>query len=172
MPRGKSVVITAFVDADHAGNVVTRRSQTGIITFINKSPIDFYSKRQNTVESSTFGSEFVAMRTAVERSGALRYKLRMFGVPISGPTNFLGDNNSVVNCSSRPDARLNKKHNQICYHSVREAAAMGEIRVGKEGTDTNIADLFTKMLSNAKRRFLLECVFTKGSRVNANEGNK
>jgi len=34
-PRGKSMVMTCFVDADHAGNRVTRRSHTGIIIFCN-----------------------------------------------------------------------------------------------------------------------------------------
>ena len=58
----------------------------GVLIFVNRAPIIWYSKRQNTVESSTFGSEFTAMRTAVDLIEALRYKLRMFGVPIEGST--------------------------------------------------------------------------------------
>jgi hypothetical protein len=77
-----------FVDADHAGNLVTRRSQSGILLFVNRAPIVWYSKRQNTVETSTFGSEFVAMCIAVELIESLRYKLRMFGIPIDGPAVF------------------------------------------------------------------------------------
>jgi hypothetical protein len=65
--RGKSVRISCFVDADHAGNVVTRRSHTGIIMFVNNALIAWFSKRQNTVETSTFGSEFVALRIATEQ---------------------------------------------------------------------------------------------------------
>lgn len=72
-PRGTPVQMNAFVDADHAGNKVTQRSQTGILIFLNCSPIVWYSKSQNTVESSTFGSEFVAMRIVVEMIEALRY---------------------------------------------------------------------------------------------------
>jgi hypothetical protein len=71
-PRGNPVNTTCFVDANHAGNLVTRRSQTGILIFVMKSPIVWYSKRQNTVETSTFGSEFVAMRQATELIEALR----------------------------------------------------------------------------------------------------
>ena len=56
--RGRDVIITCFVDANHAGNVKDRRSQTGILLFINRAPIHWYSKRQNTVETSTFGAEF------------------------------------------------------------------------------------------------------------------
>jgi hypothetical protein len=84
-PRGNPVNTTCFVDANHAGSLVTRRSQTGIHIFVMRSPIVWYSKRQITVETSTFGSEFVAMRQATELIEALRYKLRMFGIPIDGP---------------------------------------------------------------------------------------
>jgi hypothetical protein len=65
-PLGNPIEMFCFVDSDHAGNLATRRSHSGIIIFLNKSPILWYSKRQNTVESSTFGSELVALRTAVE----------------------------------------------------------------------------------------------------------
>jgi hypothetical protein len=65
-PRGNSVIISCFVDADHAGDRITRRSHTFIIIFVNRAPIIWYSKQQNTVETSTFGSEFVAARIAVE----------------------------------------------------------------------------------------------------------
>jgi hypothetical protein len=160
-PLGKPVYMTCFVDANHAGESMTRRSQTGYLIYLNNAPIDWFSKKQNTVESSTFGSEFVAMRIAVEKIRALRYKLRMFGIPIEGPTSVLGNNESVVNSVSKMEARLNKKHNAICFHAVREACAAGWIRVGKEPTATNVADLFTKMLPTAKRREHLIKIFIK-----------
>ena len=74
-PLGQSVNVTCFVDADHAGNKVTRRSHTGIIIFVNSAPIIWYSKRQNTVESSTFGSEIIAMKQATDMIEALVYSL-------------------------------------------------------------------------------------------------
>ena len=74
-PLGNEVNITCFVDADHAGNQVTRRSHSGILIFINSAPIIWYSKRQNTVESSTFGSEIIAMKQATDMVEALLYKL-------------------------------------------------------------------------------------------------
>ena len=64
---------------------------TGFLIFINRAPIIWYSKRQNTVESSAFSSEFIAAKTCVEHITALRYKLRMFGVPVDGPTKVLCD---------------------------------------------------------------------------------
>ena len=61
MPRGKSVQLNCFVDADHSGDRITRRSQTVIIIFGNSASLLWYSKRKNTVESSTFGLEFIAL---------------------------------------------------------------------------------------------------------------
>ena len=66
MPRGKSIQINCFVDADHAGDKITWRTQTGIILFGNSAPLIWYLKRQNTIESSTFGAGFVAFRIAIE----------------------------------------------------------------------------------------------------------
>ena len=153
-PKGKSVSISCFVDANHAGNVITRRSHTGILIFVQNAPIIWFSKRQNTVESSSFGSEFVALRIAKDLLVALRYKLRMFGVPIDGPANVFCDNNGVVKNASIPQSTLSKKHNAINYHAIREAVAAKIIRVGKEDGMTNLADLFTKILTADRRRAL------------------
>ena len=71
-PRGKSVQTSAHIDADHAGNKVIQKTQTGILIFCNMAPVIWYSKRQNTVETSTFGSEYVALRTGPEMIIALR----------------------------------------------------------------------------------------------------
>jgi hypothetical protein len=155
-PLGMPVNITCFVDANHAGNVMTRRSQTGILIFIQNAPILWHSKKQNTVEASTFGSELVAMRIARDLIVALRIKLRYFGVPINGPASILCDNQGVVKNTSIPTSTLTKKHNAINYHIIRESAAMGIIRVGKEDTETNLADLLTKILNQPRRESLLE----------------
>ena len=154
--RGHDVLLTCFVDANHAGNQRDRKSQTGILMFINKAPIQWYSKRQNTVETSTFGAEFCAMRIAVEMIEALNYKLRIFGVPIDGATNVYCDNEAVYKNTSVPESTLKKKHHSIAYHRCREAVAAKTIRVAKQGTEKNLADLFTKVLTVARRSFLLE----------------
>jgi hypothetical protein len=67
-PKGRPAQITCFVDADHGGDNVTRRSRTGVLIMLNKAPIMWYSKRQNTVETSTYGSELDAMRQVVEHT--------------------------------------------------------------------------------------------------------
>lgn len=154
--RGHSVTISCFEDANHAGDVVDRRSQTGILIFMNRAPIIWYSKRQASVEVSTFGAEYCALRIATELIESLRYKLRMFGVPIDGPASVFCDNESVYKNTTIPESTLKKKHHSIAYHRCREAVAAGTIRVAKQGTTKNLADLFTKVLTAARRSFLLE----------------
>ena len=156
VPRGNGMSTHCFVDADLAANKVTRRSQTGILLFCNRAPVMWYSKRQNTVETSTFGSEFIALKIAVELIEGLRYKLRMFGVPVEGPTNIFCDNEAVYTNVSVPESTLKKKQHSISYHRCREAVAAGTTRVAKEGTKTNLADLFTKLMSRPSREAILD----------------
>ena len=114
--RGSAVSSHCFVDADHATNTVTRRSQTGILIFMNRAPIVWYNKRQNNVETSTFSSVFIAMRTAGEHIKALRYNLYMFGILVESPTNVFCDNEVMFKNTMIPKYMLKKKHNSICYH--------------------------------------------------------
>ena len=154
--RGHPIEVHCFLDASHASDKSNRRSQTGILIFINKAPIIFFSKRQNSVETSTFGSEFTATKQAVELVKALRYKLRMFGVPIEGPASMYCDNEAVYKNVSIPSSVLNKKMHGISYHFCREAVAGGICRIAKEDTATNLSDLFTKVLPKARREELLD----------------
>jgi hypothetical protein len=64
--KGKGEHFTMYVDAHHASDQETRRSVTGFILFINNTPVKWYSKRQNTIETSTYGAKLVALRIAVE----------------------------------------------------------------------------------------------------------
>ena len=120
------MVTTAYVDASHASNKVTQRSHTGFVIFINKAPIYWFSKRQQTVESSAFFTEFIAMRSCIEEVRGLRYKLRMFGIPIDGDgqTHIFCDNQAAVNNCSKLESVLNKKHSSVAYHMVYLDASM------------------------------------------------
>ena len=117
-PRGRSITTTAFVDASHAANKVTRRSHSGYVVFINRAPIVGYSKRQQTVETSTFSAEFIALKVCLEAIEHLRFKLRCFGVPLSSgeATHVFCDNESVVKNTTNVESTLNKKHSSVAYH--------------------------------------------------------
>ena len=122
-PLGHEATITVYVDADHARNKVTRRSVTGIMLLMNNTPLVWVSKRQKTVETSTYGSELVAARVAVDLIIEMRYKFRMLGIKMEPQTLMVGDNMSVVLNTTIPSSTLKKKHLGCAYHRVREAIA-------------------------------------------------
>ena len=128
---------------------MTGRACTGILHRLNKTPIDWYCKRQNNVKTATYGSEFVAARTATEQIIDLRYVLRMLGVPLDGPAYMFGDNLSVVTSATIPQSSLKKHHNALAYHKVREAQAAGILNFYHIDGKENPADVLTKFLPNS-----------------------
>ena len=80
----------------------------------------------------------------------------MFGVPVKGPTNIFCDNEAVYKNTSILESVLRKKHHSISYHRCRKAVAARNVSIAKEGTKTNLSDLFTKILSIVKREEILE----------------
>jgi hypothetical protein len=151
-PKGFGFVMRCKVDADHAADTISRRSRTGFIVYLNSAPIYWMSKKQNSVESSSFGSEFIAMKQCCEYIRGLRYKLRMMGIPCEGPAYIYGDNQSVLANTSIPDSTLKKKSQSIAFHFVREGSARDEWRTTYVNTHDNEADLLTKVLPYGEKR--------------------
>jgi hypothetical protein len=151
--RGEPLSTHAYVDADWAGNLLNRRSHTGIVLFLQSAPIIWISKRQKTVETSTYGAELCATKLAVEIIEGIRYKLRMLGIPIHGPTVVFCDNESVVHNLNNPESTLKKKHNSIAFHKTRESVASKAIEVDRVKSELNTSDLLTKTLTGTKTEF-------------------
>lgn len=171
-PYGKPVQLTMFVDASHAANVVTRQSRTGVLIFVNSAPVLWYSKKQNSVETSSFGSEFMALKTAVELLEGLRYKLRMMGVPLEGYAFVFVDNQSVLANTSRPESTLKKKSNSIAYNYCRSVAAADIYRSGYVPTDQNWSDMLTKIHTGPKRAELREGIMYPGDTESKKEAKR
>ena len=112
--------------------------------FLNGTPVDWYSKRQNTVETATYGSEFVAARIATNQIIDLRVTLRYLGVPVVEKSNLFGDNQSVVTSSTIPHSSLNKRHNALSYHRVWEAIAGKILAFFHVNGKTNPSDVLSK----------------------------
>ena len=119
-PLGEAVITTTTMDANLNQCLATGKSLTGCLHFVNKAPVDWYSKKQPTVETATYGSEFVSAKTATEQNMGVRQTLRYLGAPISI---LFGDNRSVVTSATLPLSKLTKRHNILAFHRVREAIA-------------------------------------------------
>ena len=151
-PKVQGIAITFFCDSDHSHDLVTGRSMTGIIGFVGSTPVVARSTRQSSVQTSTYGAELTAAKTATEEIIQVRYFLRSMGVLVNEATPLFIDNEGVVLNTTNPLSSLNKKALALAYHSVREHQHGGVISVRKIGTDDNYADPFTKPLNSAKFR--------------------
>ena len=144
VPLFDEIAITVFVDSDHGHDKITRRSISGIIIFVGRTPVFFSSKRQGAIETSTYGAEFCAMKSGVEETFSIRYMLRALGVKVEHASMICGDSMSVIHNVTESDSLLKKKHVAISYHKTREAAAAGVVHPVKVSGEHNYADLMTK----------------------------
>ena len=143
-PLGKHVQTTHYVDANLHHDLATGKAVTAALHFLNQTPIDAYIKRQSTVETATYGSEFVAARTAVDQIIDIRTTLRYLGVPIRDKSYMFGDNRSVVTSSTIPNSTISKRHHLASYHQVREAIAAKYISFHWKDGKSNPADILSK----------------------------
>ena len=153
--RGLGFIMCVKVDTDHASDTMTRRSRTGFLVYLNCAPIYWWSKKQNSVESSSFGSEFIAMNQCCEYVRGLRYKLRMMGISCEDPMFIYGNNQSVLANTTIPDSTLKKKSQSIAYHFVQEGAAQDEWRMTYINTHENEADLLKNNCHQVRKRRVL-----------------
>ena len=153
--------ITCYVDSDWAGDKSHRRSVTGYILYLGKTPIAWYCKTQSMVETSTYSAEFIAMKTAVEHNKGLRQALRSFGVSVSRPTDVRCDNKSVVSNTVIASSTLRNRQIGIAYHMCRECVAADIIRVRHIKSEFNRADILTKPLASVKHHALVDKIFLR-----------
>jgi hypothetical protein len=142
-PLGKTVVTTTYVDANLYHCMMTGKSVSGVLHLFNKTPADWYAKKQGTAETATYGSEFVAARTATEQIIDNRLSLRYLGVPVKESFMF-GDNESVVNSSNIPAGKLHKRHIALSWHRVRESIAAKTLHFIHIPGAINPADMLSK----------------------------
>jgi hypothetical protein len=141
---GNYVTLTHYYDANLYHDMLTGRSVTGILHLLNQTPVDWYSKKQATMETATYGSEFIAGLTCVEQVTDLRNTLRYLGVPIRTKSYMFGDNKTVIDSSSVPHAKLHKHHNALSFHHVLEAVTAKIIAIYHLSGDYNPADILSK----------------------------
>ena len=162
-PKGKYVTTTTYKDANLYHDLSTGRAVTGVLHFLNQTPINWFTKKQETVETATYGSEFAAARTAIQQIAALRQALQYLGVPIRESSYLFGDNESVVKSGSIPHSQLSKRHHALAYHYTREAVASKMVSFHHIDGDMNPADVLSKHWGHSQVYSMLRpLLFYKG----------
>jgi hypothetical protein len=143
-PLGDYVTLSHYGEASLMHDVTSGRSVTRILHLANKTPINWYSKKQATAETATFASKFVSARICVEQIKDVCNTVRYLGVPIRDKSFMFGDNKSVVDSSLTVHAKLHTRHTMLSFHRVREAIASGMIGFYFIPGEINPADILSK----------------------------
>ncbi len=158
-PKGKVVRMTTYKDANLYHDLTTGRAVTGVIHFLNQTPIEWYTKKQTTVETATYGSEFASARVAIQQIAGLRLTLQYLGVPIERSAYLFGDNESVVKSASMPHSQLSKRHHALAYHYTREAIASKMVIFSHIPSGINVADILSKHWGHSQVYDMLRPIF-------------
>uniref|UniRef100_A0A2N9FV76 Reverse transcriptase Ty1/copia-type domain-containing protein n=1 Tax=Fagus sylvatica TaxID=28930 RepID=A0A2N9FV76_FAGSY len=161
--------LTAFTDADWAGNPVDRRSTTAFLVFLGNNLITWSSKKQSTVARSSTEAEYRSLAVGAAELAWLRMLLCDFGIFLNSPPIIWCDNLSAISLASNPVFHARTKHVEIDYHFVRERVIRGDLKVHYIPTEDQLADLLTKALPSP-RFLLLSNKLLHSSRLHAFEG--
>jgi hypothetical protein len=142
-----STGLTAYSDADWAGCPDTRRSTSGYAIFLGDNLISWSAKKQPTVSRSSCESEYRALAHTASEVVWLTHLLRDLNVPLSHQPLLLCDNKSALFLTLNPVSHKRSKHIALDYHFIRELAASGTIQPKFVPSNMQIADIFTKSLS-------------------------
>jgi hypothetical protein len=151
VPLCNPIQLSSFVDANLYHDLMTGRSVTGVLPLINGTQFDWYSKKQSTVETATYGSESVAARTDIEQI--------------------------IANRGTIPQSTLNKRHVALSFHRVRESIAAGIVNFHFVNTKYNPANILSKHWSYStvshhlhKLLFRSDCANEETNDKPANDG--
>ena len=136
--------MVAFVDADFAHDKVTSRSISGEVIYLGGALVSWSAKRQTTVATSTFASEYNALKRVVETVRALRFTLRSLGIEVTRAAKVFCDNLGTVKSATLESTALKARHELVAYHAVRSAVASGLVTINHVASEDNRADLLTK----------------------------
>ena len=151
----RPMVITAFADADFAGDTDAKKSTTGYVIYLNSSPIAWTSKRIKCAVTSTFEAEFIALSEVLKETLYLVQLSGSLGITLETPITIYCDNLSAAYVASNLDSEAKARHVAIRFHHVRSYVECGMIRVIHCDSEDMHADIFTKFLPKAQHYALM-----------------
>ncbi|XP_019439031.1 PREDICTED: uncharacterized protein LOC109344732 [Lupinus angustifolius] len=149
-----SLTLSAYSDADWAGDPTDRKSTTGFCIFLGDSLISWKSKKQDVISRSSTEAEYRAMATTTAEIVWLRWLLASLGVDQPEPTPMYCDNKSAIQIAHNSVFHERTKHIEIDCHFTRHHFQHGTITLPFISSSLQIADLFTKPHSTQRFRFL------------------
>ncbi|GJR30738.1 hypothetical protein Tco_1106970 [Tanacetum coccineum] len=147
--KGTEIETVVYVESDHAGDYVDRKSTSGVYTFMGCCLTSWFAKKETALAISMTEAEYVSVRKACQqvlwmKQALINYDIRLDDVPI------MCDNKGAIDLSKNPIQHSRTKHIEIRHHFLRDNVQKGNISIEKVASEDNIADIFTKPLKRTK----------------------
>ena len=142
----KAPELSAYVDADYAGDLDARKSTTGYIFYYGNCPVSWSSTLQPVVATSSTYAEYIALASAAQECTYLRAILEDMGSRACGPTLLREDNQGAMFLSNNPAFHKRSKHIEVRFHYIREQVSNKSVILEYVKTSDNVADILTKQL--------------------------
>ncbi|KAJ9548100.1 hypothetical protein OSB04_020643 [Centaurea solstitialis] len=153
-PKESGFELVAFLDADHGGCQLDRKSTSGHVQFLGDKLVSWGSKKQHCVSTSTAEAEYVAAASCCSQVLWMRTQLRDYGYNFNHIPIYC-DSKSAIAITCNPVQHTRTKHIDIRYHFIKDHIERGTIELYFVNTEYQLADLFTKPLDEKRFNFLI-----------------
>nr|GEU31473.1 copia protein [Tanacetum cinerariifolium] len=152
-PKRFGIETIVYVDSDHAGDYIDRKSTSGVCTFMGCCLTSWFLKKQTALAISTAEAEYVSVEKACQQAlwmkqAFIDYGVRLDDIPI------MCDNKRAIDLSKNPVQHSRTKHIEICHHFLRDNVRKGNTSIEKVSSKDNIADILTKPLKREPFNYL------------------
>nr|GEW33647.1 hypothetical protein [Tanacetum cinerariifolium] len=144
-PKGSDIETIVYVDSDHAGDYIDRKSTSGVSTFMGYCLTSWFSKKQTALAISTTEAKYVSAKKACQQALWMKQALMDYGVRLDDIP-IMCDNKGAIDLSKNPVQHSRTKHIEIRHHFLRDNVQKGNISIEKVSSKDNIADILTKPL--------------------------
>ena len=148
--KGNKVDLSAYADADWAGDRATRKSTSDYAFIIGNLCITWRSKHQSIIALSSIEAEYVPHSHATQKAVWLRELLKNIGFKQTEPTKLYEDNQCAIGLSKNLKPNSRTKHIEIKFHYARKAVEDNIVDVQYCPTEQMIADIFTESLARVE----------------------
>ena len=138
---GKHVTAVSYYDTNLFHNTIAGRTVTDIFHFPNKTPINWYSKKQVTAEMATYRLECSSVMICVKQIADLRTTLYYFCIPIRTKSFVFGNNCSIVDSSMTLYPKIWKKYAILPFDCIRKDISAKVIRYYFISSKINLASI-------------------------------